>query len=309
MSKDDALKKMLNRLEHIKCGVRDCVNGYATGVYAFGPRGTGKTEVIERTLNEMKAKYDGDIKGLTDQGLLELAEENDGEHRNRHILLDDCYEGLKKDRFRQYLLGLLRHVKDKDDPDKVGVRTIKYKRHRQLVTVKFEKSIMITSNVPLISHDSQILEAVEDRVNVYDHDPPPDEMIAFIYHLAETEDYALTPKERLTVADFVVEKFDELSIKPSLRWYCDKGIKVYKSDKLGKSSLGWKERLAALMEKKTLPQVETQDAHRSKMLAIAAKCWHEGTNRKEREALWIKATGKTARTAYRYWGMLGLTEQ
>ena len=55
---DEALKKMLNRLEHIKCGVRDCAKAVKrTGKPAAkkGSQQEGSAQMIPKILNEIFA--------------------------------------------------------------------------------------------------------------------------------------------------------------------------------------------------------------------------------------------------------------
>jgi hypothetical protein len=318
-----ALRNWQERNEHLRDAVRECIKGMARGIYIYGPTGTGKTQTVEDILAEHKVEYGYSAGGVTAQGFFELLEENAYQivergiskgqatirnGKNRHAVYDDCYSMLELKRTREYMLALLgkpRHgTKQQPDWPVCGLRETTYDRQGLHIKVRFLKSLMLISNAALQSHKSDILAALRARVRCIEHNPPNEELIAFIYYLCDRhESQGITAHEQRQVADYMLECCEEFKARPDLHLFCEQALSIFLSWKLKITKLHWKVRLRAIIQGQTLPVI-SQPSQAEEVAERTNTCLNicrTSTNAEERLLAWHTATGLAPSTFYKYY--------
>ena len=287
---------------HIRDAVVDVVRGRATGLYLFGRGGTGKTYGVLEALKEFQASHYYHRGALTPQGFFEVLLDNDTNHSNKHIVADNCYDVIADKRSREYALAAL------DDTNDNGIRQVDYRRQGDHQVARVGRGLIMISNLPLSQHSNAVLAAFEDRVLVIEHDPTDGEILALCRVIAHTPNSGLTVKEQVEVLDYMVELCSNHGVRPSLRLYCKKSLPIYIGWKKGESRHHWKDRLKAVVLKRSVPATHapTLGERQDYLLMMAQKCWDEGTTLPERRALWETRTGTHWHTGYRYWRQLRL---
>jgi hypothetical protein len=299
IDEDQHLASLQNKLDDIVDAVKDVIKGRATGVYLFGRGGTSKTYTVLQTFDTFApAGYVYENGGLTPQGLFELLEANGINKANKHIIIDDVYETVATARSRQYYLAALARPNGKME------RTIPYNRHGQNAKATYGKGIVLIANCPLAQHKNEVLQAMEDRVIVLEHDPTDAELWALIYRIAEQQKL---PEEHVAIADFLFDACAECQMRPSVRLFCDKAVPIYESWKAGDSKKHWEDRLRSIVARRAVePRRPLSLAeHNADMMQQAQDAWEAGTTMPDRIMAFAEKTGKSRATAYRYWGQLG----
>jgi hypothetical protein len=236
--------------------------------------------------------------GLTPQGLFELLEANGVNHANKHIIIDDVYETVATARSRQYYLAALARPNGKME------RTISYSRNGHKAKAIYGKGIVLIANCPLAQHRSEVLQAMEDRVIVLEHDPTDAEVWALIYKIAEQRE---SPNEHVAIADFLFDVCAEEQVRPSIRLYCDKAVRIHESWKAGGSKKHWQDRLRSVVARRAVEprRVLSLVEHNAAMMQDAQVAWEAGNTMPTRIQSFTEKTGKSRATAYRYWRELG----
>ena len=288
-----------NKLDDIVDAVMDVIKGRATGLYLFGRGGTSKTFTVQQTFDaHAPAGYVYENGGLTPQGLFELLEANGVNHANRHIVIDDVYETVASARSRQYYLAALARPNGKME------RKIPYRRQGQTVAAIYGKGIVLIANCSLAQHKNEVLQAMEDRVIVLEHDPTDAEVWALVYKIAEQRK---PPEEHIAIADFLFDVCTEYQVRPTVRLFCDKAIPIYESWKAGDSKKHWQDRLRSVVARRAVEPrcVLSLAEHTAAMMQHAQDAWEAGTTMQDRIQSFTEKTGKSRATAYRYWRELG----
>lgn len=288
-----------NKLDDIVDAVTDVIKGRATGLYLFGRGGTSKTHTVLRTFDQYApAGYVYENGGLTPQGLFELLEANGVNHANKHIVIDDVYETVATARSRQYYLAALARPNGKME------RTIMYTRNGHKAKAIYGKGIVLIANCPLSQHKNEVIQAMEDRVIVLEHDPTDAEVWALIYKIAEQRQPV---EEHLAIVDFLFDVCAEHQASPTIRLYCDKAIPLFESWKAGDSKKHWQDRLRSVVAHRAVEprRVISLAEHTADMMQQAKDAWEAATTMPERVQAFLERTGKSRATAYRYWRELG----
>ena len=289
-----------NKLDDIVDAIKDVIKGRATGLYLFGRGGTSKTYTALQTFDtHAPGGYVYENGGLTPQGLFELLEANGVNHANKHIVIDDVYETVASVRSRQYYLAALARPNGKME------RTIHYSRNGHKAKAIYGKGIVLIANCPLDQHKSEVLQAMEDRVIVLEHDPTDAEVWALIYRIAEQRK---PPDEHVAIADFLFDVCTEDQVRPSVRLFCDKAVPIYESWKAGDSKKHWQDRLRSVVARRAVEprRVFSLAEHNAAMMKQAQDAWEAGNTMRDRIQAFKKKTTMSRATAYRYWQALGL---
>lgn len=296
---NDAYDSMQKRLDGIRDAVTNVANGYFTGVYLCGPRGTSKTWTVEETLKILgrQGKYDPhNGGGITDGGLLELLWQNDANHLDRNLLLDDCGELFtpKCARARQYLLKAL--------GGKGGTtRYIPYVSAKEERTVEFRRGIFAISNIPLARHNDNVLGALRDRVIVLNHEPTDVELVALMRHHAQEPIDGVLPEQLVEIVDYLESLYASHDLRPSLRDFFLKAIPVYRACKAGDSRHPWQARLKADITMRTiLPDCPTRADQVAYKQRVAVAISKQHKHLKDRLRAWEEATGDGQASLYRH---------
>ena len=288
-----------NKLDDIEDAVKDVIHGRATGLYLFGRGGTSKTYTVRLTFDQYApAGYVYENGGLTPQGLFELLEANGVNHANKHIVIDDVYETVANVRSRQYYLAALARPNGKME------RPIRYTRQGQKATAIFGKGVVLIANCALSQHKNEVLQAMEDRVIVLEHDPTDAEIWALVYKIAEQRKL---PDEHVAIVDFLFDVCAECQARPSVRLFCDKAVPIYEAWKAGDSKKHWQDRLRSVVARRAVEprSVFSLADHSAAMMKQAQDAWEAGNTMPDRIHAFAEKTGKSRATAYRYWNELG----
>ena len=300
---EDHYATLLNKLDDIRDAVHDVIRGRATGLYIFGRGGTSKTHTVMETFDQHDpGGYVYENGGLTPQGLFELLQANGVNHANRHIIIDDVYETIATARSRQYYLAALARPKGNME------RKIPYAKEGVKKVAIYGKGIVLIANCPLAQHKNEVIQAMEDRVIVLEHDPADAEVWALIYKIAED---GKSRTEHIEIADFLFDVCAEYQVRPSVRLFCDKAIPIYEAWKARESKKHWKDRLRSVVARRAVEpkHIISLAEHTDDMMEKAQEAWEAGKSRDERVKIFFERTGKSRATAYRYWQQLGLVRR
>jgi hypothetical protein len=298
----DHWNSLQDKLADIQACCMDVISGEATGFYLYGRGGTSKTwTVLEMFREHCPNQFVYHKGGLTPGGFFDLLAENSVNHANRHLILDDVYEVLKSDRDRQYFLSALDHTDNM-------VRRISYKRDKHTVHADFGKGIVLISNADLGQHKKEVMKAIEDRVYPLEHDPSDGEMWSLIYYIADHPETLPTAvlkklkkplpnihKDCLKIADILYDEMVELKIRPTVRWYVDKAVKMYYSK--GSKIKNWRDRLRSMLARHSVESIHGKlTAERTEeYLQTAVRIEKEGGKGSVKLEKWKKETASPAK--------------
>jgi len=295
----------LNRRQRVlRDYVRGVATGRTTGLYLFGPPGTGKTHSVQGVLErEVQDVYCYQPGHLTPGGLFELI----AEHPEEVIVLDDLTAIFKSDVALQLLLSALAK------PDRAGGgRTVKYKRKDGEQQVSFRGGIICISNREL--HDDDLLDAFKSRVHVLHYAPTDAQMGALMLDIASggwsaDGDNVITvaPDEARMVTEHVLGEALRLGCRLDLRLLTNKAFPDYQQWKDGESESDWRDLVTASIEQHLFaPRHGPEDvpASREERLEeerrIATEIAREHETREGRVKAWAEQTGgKSERAFYR----------
>jgi predicted DNA-binding WGR domain protein len=305
--KDEAKhwNSLQDKLADIQACCMDVISGEATGFYLYGRGGTSKTwTVLEMFREHCPNQYVYHKGGLTPGGFFDLLEENSITQANRHLILDDVYEVMKSDRDRQYFLSALDHTDNM-------VRRISYKRQGQQgqnVHADFGKGIVLISNADFAQHNKDVMKAIDDRVDTLEHSPSDGEMWSLIYYIADHPETLPTavlktinkPRQKLhqdclKIADILYDEMVALKIRPTLRWYVDKAVKMYYSK--GSKIKNWRDRLRSLLARHSVESIHGKSTadRTGEYLQIAVRIEKEGGKLTVKVEKWNKETASPAK--------------
>jgi hypothetical protein len=205
--------------------VESVANGYWNGVYVVGRPGSSKTHTVEEKLKDLGVPFIVRNAQMTPTGLFDLMKE----HPDHVIVLDDISSLFGQKPAVQLLMAALGG--EAGEP-----RTVTYTTKHEKEQIEFRGGIVAISNLALA--DDELAKALKSRVNVLNHEPSNEELLAFMRHLALKGDAGLSPAECLEVVDFVVEESQKLERPPDLRTM-RKALQDRRQWKEGKSKTHW----------------------------------------------------------------------
>jgi hypothetical protein len=294
----------LNRRQRVmRDYVRGVASGRTTGLYLFGPPGTGKTHTVQGVLeNEVSEVYCYQPGHLTPGGLFELI----AGRQEDVIVLDDLSVIFKSDVALQILLSAL------GKPDRSGGgRMVKYKRKDREQRVCFRGGIICISNKEL--HDDDLLDAFKSRVHVLHYAPPDAQMGALMLDIAsrgwsaDGEVVTVTPGEAVRVTEYVLGEALRLGCRLDLRLLTNKAFPDYQQWKDGESESDWRDLVTASIEQHLFAPRHGEEggpidrqARLEEERRIAREVAREHKTREGRVKAWAERTGgKSERAFYR----------
>jgi len=277
--------------------IRGVARGYATGCYLYGVPGTAKTHTVRQVLEqEIREPYVYQRGHLTPLGLFELIRD----HPEEVIVLDDLVTIFKSDVALQVLLSALEHP---TGPDRG--RVVKYRRKGETDRVVFRGGLVCITNRQL--HDADLLGAFKSRVHVLNYDPSDAQLGALMLSVAAAGtggDGAVTPREAVAVAEYVIGEMLRVGAKFDLRLYFNKALPDYVQWKDGETESDWRDLVTAAIEEHLVTlrytdgppsRAERKDEEHAIVEEIVRDC----PSREERLRAWAARTGKSPRAFYR----------
>jgi len=246
--KYDALQLKLEPL-------REHIRGVATGklpggLYLHGPRGHGKSELVEQTLLAGNYEY-GRITGgqLAPGGLFEFYRN----HNNETCVFDDAINSIKRDTVAKslFLASLGNYAPGKP------YRWIEWLTKAKAERVKFYGSSICLSNEPL--GKDPISLAIADRMLVKKFGLTEDELETIIYYsaskgMAATHAlHAMTADDAMDVATKSLAKIKEVGVSLSLRHFFEKARSAWSQVLAGETKCtNWLDIFESMIREETL---------------------------------------------------------
>ncbi len=292
MAIDPNLQSLLLQLKAVTDRVRGVANGGATGFYLCGRPGTSKTFTVCKMLNELGIQFIYHSGRLTAIGLFALIKENP----HSIIVVDDVSTIFREQIAMELLLAAL--------GNNGGARTVRYKTARIDEAVEFTGGVIMISNLEFESHDSQLLDALNDRIYVIRYKPTDEQIISLMRHIASQGIEGVPPGKCQAVLEFLLQESLARNIRPSMRLFVDKAMKDYLLHTRGQSELDWRDLIVSNLEQQVIqPAHSVTDLRRADQIAaerrIASEICVRHTAPKERIQAWEEQTGKSAKSFYR----------
>lgn len=300
MEHSGAFESIQTKFSEIRDRVTAVVKGEAAGLYLYGRPGTAKTYLIRTNLEEQSVRYAYANGHLTPAGLFDLIKENP----RAVIVLDDVSALFRQQQALQILLAACGMPHD-------GGRTrmVRYKTRHGDDVVGFKGSIVAISNLSLLQHNREVLNALNDRVQVLEYDPTDEEIEAVIFDIAKTGPRGITPAEAASAAEVLLRECRTAGVRPSIRLFVDKAIPDFRLWRSGDSECDWRDLIRSSVRQSTVrPQHAIRETSRTKRIAsekqIAREICIDLADPCQRVEAWQKRTGKCQASFYRRCGEL-----
>lgn len=288
-------EELMLRLKVVKDRVRGVVKGTANGFYLYGSPGTSKTYTVRSTLDMLAVNYRYSSGHLTPIGLFQLLDHC----RDQVLVLDDVSSIFNQPIALQILLSALGNPHSAS-----GVRRIHHTTAKGDSVVDFTGGIICISNLPLKSHCNQVINALKDRVFVFNYDPTDDQIIALIEHIASQGIDGVSPSNAMKVAKFLISECIRQSVKPTVRLFVDKAIKDFKLYEMKGSELHWQDLTTSNLQQQLVPLLHPiTDLSRTELKEaeqrIITEIFITHDTPADRVAEWVARTGKSQAAFYR----------
>jgi hypothetical protein len=279
----------------IRDRIRGVVHQASNGVYLHGRAGVSKTYLVVETLKQLGARRQYSNGHLTPVGLFELIEANP----QSVIVLDDVTSIFGSPKALQILLAALG-----TSHNGCRTRTIRCKTANTDRVVFFEGSIVAISNLSLGEHSSQVLQALQDRVQVMAYEPTDAEVEAHIYEIAGTSPRGVPVSDAVEVASFLLDECRAIGVRPSLRLFIDKALADFKLWTDQNCESHWQDLVRSSVRQSVILQTHgLRDMTRKDQMASERKLVSEicttYCSRPERLKAWKQETGKSQSAFYR----------
>jgi hypothetical protein len=314
-------KELIEEFVRRVAAVRNLVHHTLTcedryGFYLFGPPGCGKTTGIELVLEELG------INPLLFRGTMssDALYETVRASPDAIIWINDNSQLFKDQDCRQYLLGMLEPAVV-DFKTGQSARMVNKTRTRGGGSDSFEfvGKLLFDTNHPL-SAANPSLRAVKDRLVVHQYGPPDSEMAAVMRHLAglspgksEYPELKIkkkevpywkktTKKERLVIAEFIIEQAAKFKVHLSLRMLRDTVIYFVGQKEHGYTT-DWRDVVikdianydVAYEHSKPNARKERLSEELEHLKRILVSCADDDPTKKDIEFIWMEQTGQNDR--------------
>lgn len=238
LSREDQahLRAYERRCQLLRDRVNSVSQGYHTGVYIVGRPGTGKTHVVQKSLDATDASYIFRNSRMTPMGLFAELES----HPEHTIVLDDVSCLFNQPPALQILLAALG-----GQPGQPRLLCYCTKnRDERGKSFKFGGGIIAISNLPL--RRDPLADALVSRVAMLEHEPPHEELAAVMRNVASQGFEDLTPVECREAVEFVIEESRTNEYRLDLRCMV-KSFSDYRQFKHGHAISHWTELVRSSM--------------------------------------------------------------
>jgi hypothetical protein len=295
------------------------------GFYWHGRPGTGKTNAVLATLEELGIKYHYHKGYITAQGLLELMEL----HFDEVIVLDDVSAIFDDKKAVQYLLAALGRLQGR-------ALAMSYVRAGQTVKFKFLGGIICISNLAV--EDKGMLSAFRSRVHTLGHEPSDLSLVGLARHRICQEGWtpdatsrrneqippkpkskprrpgrtspkkkqpvqgrrSMTPEECNQVIDWAAAESRRLNVRFDLRVLFDKALPDYLAWREGKTKAHWKDLVTTTLQEEVgslaytppggVSRSGVRQATKAQEQEIVRAVLKEFSNRRDRIWAWKERT-------------------
>jgi hypothetical protein len=285
------LETLIPKHQLIRDRVRGVVKSLSTGFYLWGEGGTSKSYTVLDELQKQRADYVLHNSRMTGRGLVDTLEKFP---TSIHII-EDC-ESIFDDK---KAWGVLRSALWSQSRKRPPEREVSWTAHRVDIRFLFTGGIILIANRSL--DDLPELRALKNRITTLQLVATFNEISALMRSVALEgftfgQDY-LTPKECLTVAEFVIDRMRSLARHLDMRIYIN-GVKDFLQHKTGHSDTEWQELIETRLNEITLLRERREDM-KSREAAIALEISRMEIPQKEKLKLWKERTKKSERAYWR----------
>jgi hypothetical protein len=284
------------------------ITGRVTGLYLWGPGGTGKSFTIIGTLREYQANYRLHNSRMDGRGLFTALERDpDAVH-----VLEDCEQMMRNRNVRGLLRSALWGQRDGAGPME-RIVTWPVGGGKRELRCHFEGGLIIVANLP--PADIPEMEAVTTRIPVIHLAASDGEVRAMMRNLArqgyeDFQGHQLTPGECLEVAEHVIDQCQGLDRSLDLRLLVNSYDDFLQWSE-GEVGLHWRDLVATRVRQRPAGirspvEVTATGGTRAAVAAcqqsdrdIAREIAQATTEPEERLRLWYERTEKSRATFYR----------
>jgi hypothetical protein len=284
------------------------IRARTTGVYFWGPGGTGKSYSVIRTLREYGANYRLHNSRMDGRGLFTaLQRDPDAVH-----IVEDCEQMMRNRNVRGLLRSALWGQRDGNGPME-RVVTWPLGGGKRELRCHFTGGLIIVANLP--PADIPEMEAVTTRIPVIHLAASDAEVRAVMRHLAregyeDAEGNRLLPCECLDVAEHVIGQCQGLDRPLELRLLVN-SYEDYLQWSEGEAGLHWRDLVATRLRQRpagirspvdvaAAGNLRAAAASRQRAdLDVAREITEATQDPEERLRLWAERTGKSRATLYR----------
>jgi hypothetical protein len=293
LSDDDKthLETLLPKHQLIRDRVRGVVTSHSTGFYLWGEGGTSKSYTVLDELQKQKADYIPHNSRMTGRGLVDTLEKFPS---SIHVI-EDC-ESIFDDR---KAWGVLRSALWSQSRKRPPEREISWTAFQVDIRFVFTGGIILIANRSL--DDLPELRALKSRITTLQLVATFNEIAALMRSLALEgftygQDY-LTPRECLTVAEYLIDRMRSLARNLDMRIYMN-GIKDFLQHKTGHSYTDWQDLIETRLRETTVLRERRADTM-SREATIALEISKMEIPHKEKLKLWKEQTQKSERAYWR----------
>ncbi len=276
------------------------IEGYANGLYLYGPGGAGKSYIVLDVLRQREANYKVYNSRMTGRGLYNALEA----YPDAIHVLEDM-EQITRDRGAQGVLRSALWGQRRDGDTGPQERLVTWSTWRSEHSFYFTGGIILTANRPL--DDVPELHAVKTRIAVTQHLVSDAEIRAMMRAVArrghEVHGRVVAPAQCLEVAEYLISESLSLHRPLDLRLLSN-AINDYAQWDDGDAACHWRDLVAARVRERPVALREpVAQGQREDRLArereIAREIAAATTDPAERVRLWKVRTGKSVPTMYR----------
>jgi hypothetical protein len=290
------------------------IRGRTTGVYLWGPGGTGKSFTIFSTLREHQANFRLHNSRMDGRGLFTALERDpDAVH-----VLEDCELMMRNRNVRGLLRSALWGQRDGNGPME-RIITWPLGGGKRELRCHFQGGLVIVANLP--PADIPEMEAVTTRIPVIHLAASDAEVRAMMRNMArqgyeDAHGHRLTPAECLEVAECIISQCRHLDRPLDLRLLIN-GCEDFLQWSEGEAGIHWRDLVATRVRQRPagikLPVEvaatgQTREAIAARQQAdldSAREIAQATKDPDERLRMWVDKTGKSRATLYRRLKELG----
>ncbi len=258
MNLEDAenLERLEKKLALVRDRVRSVALRYNTGLFLFGPGGSGKSHAVRGELDSLGTRWTLHNSAMSNAGLFDMLHD-----LRDHTHLFEDMEPLYKD---MKAVGYLRSATwgDANMQNRIITKTI----HQKRVSFEFTGGIIILSNLPL--GEIATLKALATRLNPAEFNPTEGEKKALMWKIAEDGKFGLSPDRCEEVCEYIIFYSEKVGSRPLDLRLLDNSFRDRLMYDRGESRTHWKDLIASridaqIIEPRIAPRVHVHCSGRS----------------------------------------------